>query len=241
MTTSQIIINNKTTDINSYKDICNGAVVGESDSQTLTNKTFLDTSTRFANTSDQTRLFAIDVSIISPLTTRTLIVPNQSGTIALLSDIPTANSYAHASFNANATSSSSTLTDVKYIQGTLANTYLQADWTIAANNSFTYGNATTRYFRVSYMLTPKAISTNQVLTFTCWLNPSATSNPTGSEIAGSKTIEVVNNQLNATQSTSGIFFVQVAQNDVLRFYVQNTGSVASDVTIQDASIRIESI
>lgn len=56
-------------------------------SQTLTNKTFTDNTTTFQDDVDNTKKMQFQLSGISASTTRTLTIPNNSGTIALLSDI----------------------------------------------------------------------------------------------------------------------------------------------------------
>ena len=57
-------------------------VAGLTETQTFTNKTFADPTT-------PSKILALDLSGISASTTRTLTIPNASGTIALTSDIPT--------------------------------------------------------------------------------------------------------------------------------------------------------
>lgn len=48
---------------------------------------FSDANFQVYNASDETKVVKLDVSAVSTATTRTLIVPNQNGTIALLSDL----------------------------------------------------------------------------------------------------------------------------------------------------------
>jgi hypothetical protein len=55
---------------------------------TVSNKTFSDSTTTFADNSDPTKTMKFQLSGISTGTERTLTVPNSNGTIALLSDIP---------------------------------------------------------------------------------------------------------------------------------------------------------
>jgi len=60
----------------------------DGNTQTLTNKRLTDTNCTFADGADLTKQMAFECSGISGGTTRTLTVPNASGTIALTSDIP---------------------------------------------------------------------------------------------------------------------------------------------------------
>ena len=62
-------------------------VVTTTGSQTLTNKTFTDSTTVFQDDGDNTRKMQFQLSGISSGQTRTLTIPNNSGTIALTSDI----------------------------------------------------------------------------------------------------------------------------------------------------------
>jgi hypothetical protein len=90
--------------------------VFQAHTQTLTNKTFTDSTTFFQDDVDNTKRLQFQLSGIATGTTRTLTAPNNSGTIALVSDIGTATlsistgagiTTASASFGANATSNSS--------------------------------------------------------------------------------------------------------------------------------------
>ncbi|WP_297419493.1 LamG-like jellyroll fold domain-containing protein [Clostridium sp.] len=64
-------------------------VVTLNGTQTLNNKTFVDTTTLIENGTDNTKKFILDGSNISTGTTRTLTIPDKNGTIAMISDIPT--------------------------------------------------------------------------------------------------------------------------------------------------------
>jgi hypothetical protein len=64
-----------------------GSVVGTTDSQVLTNKTFADSTTLFQDEADNTKKLAFQLSGITTGTTRTLTAPDASGTIALTSDL----------------------------------------------------------------------------------------------------------------------------------------------------------
>jgi len=66
-------------------------VVTTSGTQVLTNKTLTDSTTLFQDETDNTKKLAFQLSGISASTTRTLTIPNASGTIALTTDIPTVN------------------------------------------------------------------------------------------------------------------------------------------------------
>jgi hypothetical protein len=61
--------------------VVGSAVVGETDTQTLTNKTLLDSTTFFADDSDNTKKLQLQLSSISTSTTRTLTVPDTNTTI----------------------------------------------------------------------------------------------------------------------------------------------------------------
>ncbi|MGE5042205.1 MAG: beta strand repeat-containing protein, partial [Candidatus Levyibacteriota bacterium] len=61
----------------------NDTFVFENQAQTLTNKTFVDTSTTFQNQTDNTKQFIFDLSPITTGTTRTITVPDYDGTICL--------------------------------------------------------------------------------------------------------------------------------------------------------------
>lgn len=58
-----------------------GVVIGDTDTQTMTNKTFTDSTTFFQDDGDNTKKLQFQLSSIGTGTTRTLTVPNASGTI----------------------------------------------------------------------------------------------------------------------------------------------------------------
>jgi hypothetical protein len=62
-------------------------VVTTSGTQTLTNKTLTDSTTTFQDETDNTKKMQLQLSGVTTATTRTLTVPNASGTIALTSDL----------------------------------------------------------------------------------------------------------------------------------------------------------
>ncbi|ANK73726.1 hypothetical protein FA04_14520 [Ensifer adhaerens] len=62
----------------------NLTLVGADTTQTLTNKTFTDNVTKFADNADATKLAQFECSGITTATTRTYTLPDASGTLALL-------------------------------------------------------------------------------------------------------------------------------------------------------------
>lgn len=64
-----------------------GTVVGTSDTQTLTNKKFTDSSCTFVDNGDATKQLAFECSGITAGNTRTVTIPDKSGTMAMTSDI----------------------------------------------------------------------------------------------------------------------------------------------------------
>ena len=65
------------------KGLPTGAFVGDSDSQSLTNKTLQDSTTIIADNSDATKKLQFECSGITTSTTRTMTIPNASGTLVL--------------------------------------------------------------------------------------------------------------------------------------------------------------
>ncbi|HWY78770.1 MAG TPA: hypothetical protein VNW29_00260, partial [Candidatus Sulfotelmatobacter sp.] len=94
-TTNQLVLGTtNTTTINSVASTApvtatipalsgNDTFIFASQSQTLTNKTFVDNSTTFANSLDNTKKFILDASLITTGTTRTISIPDATGTICL--------------------------------------------------------------------------------------------------------------------------------------------------------------
>jgi len=67
------------------KGLPSGTIVGTSDAQNLNNKTLADNSTFFADDGDTSKKMQFECSGITAATTRTLTVPNESGTLVLQS------------------------------------------------------------------------------------------------------------------------------------------------------------
>ncbi|MGR3310669.1 MAG: hypothetical protein ACUZ77_07825 [Candidatus Brocadiales bacterium] len=63
-----------------------GAVVGTTNTQTLTNKTFNDNVTTFQDNTDNTKKMLFQLASITTGNTRTLTIPDASGTISLTTD-----------------------------------------------------------------------------------------------------------------------------------------------------------
>jgi hypothetical protein len=88
------------------------AVATLTGTQTFTNKTFTDSSTLFQDNVDTTKKMAFDVSPVSANTTRTLTVPNVSGTIITTGDTSTVTNTMLAGSIANAKLTNSTISGV---------------------------------------------------------------------------------------------------------------------------------
>lgn len=67
-----------------YLDGVGSQIVGKDDTQTLTNKTLTDSTTFFADNSDATKKMQFQLSGVTTATTRTLTIPDESGTIELV-------------------------------------------------------------------------------------------------------------------------------------------------------------
>ena len=80
--------------------------------QTFTNKTFTDSSTLFQDDADNTKKMAFDVTAVSANTTRTLSVPNVSGTIVTTGDTGSVSNTMLAGSIANAKLTNSTISGV---------------------------------------------------------------------------------------------------------------------------------
>lgn len=66
-----------------------GTVVGTSDTQTLTNKSLQDSTTKFVDNSDSSKVGQFELSGVATATTRTLTWPNANGTIMTLENAET--------------------------------------------------------------------------------------------------------------------------------------------------------
>lgn len=69
--------------------LAGAGLVTPSDTQTLTNKTFTDNSTFFQDNSDNTKKLQFELSGITTATTRTLTIPDESGTVVLTDAVQT--------------------------------------------------------------------------------------------------------------------------------------------------------
>jgi len=129
----------------------NDTFVFEAHTQTLTNKTLTDSTTFFQDDADNTKKLQFQLSGISTGTTRTLTVPNNSGTIALVSDIGTATltitpgsgiSGTAVTFGANATTNG-TITLSHADTSSVSNITAVADTYISGLTFDTYGHVQT--------------------------------------------------------------------------------------------------
>lgn len=82
----EIKISDSSKVIQTYLDGASREIVTNSQSQTISNKTFTDSSTLIANTADQTRKVKFEVGGVSASTTRTLAIPDVNGTIITSAD-----------------------------------------------------------------------------------------------------------------------------------------------------------
>ena len=87
-------------------------VVTTTGTQTLTNKTFTDSSTLFQDDADNSKKMAFDVSAVAAGVTRTLSVPNVSGTIVTTGDTGSVSNTMLAGSIANAKLANSTISGV---------------------------------------------------------------------------------------------------------------------------------
>ena len=126
-------------------------LVFQEHTQTLTNKTLTDSTTFFQDETDNTKKMQLQLSSIATGTTRTLTVPNNSGTLALVSDIGTATltitpgtglSGTAVTFGANATSNGS-ITLSHADTSTIANVVAATDTFVSGISFDTYGHVQT--------------------------------------------------------------------------------------------------
>ena len=129
----------------------NDTFVFETHAQTLTNKTLTDSTTFFQDDADNTKKLQFQLSAIATGTTRTLTAPNNSGTIALVSDIGTATltitpgsgiSGTEVIFGANATTNGS-ITLSHADTSSVANVTPATDTYISGLTFDTYGHVQT--------------------------------------------------------------------------------------------------
>lgn len=109
-----------------------GTIVGTSDTQTLTNKTFTDSTTLFQNVTDNTKKFKWDLSAITTGTTRTFTMPDVNTTIVgtnvsqtLTNKTIDADSNTITNIDNNEIKASAGIDATKIANGTVTNTHYQ--------------------------------------------------------------------------------------------------------------------
>jgi hypothetical protein len=225
------------------------------------NPSFLDSVFELRNAINQTRIVRFTANNLTNGATRTTEMPDRSGVNVIANiDMPISLTtpgsgdlmqyngtnwvniipgIAYANWNDNATSSGGTLNQVNWIQGTFG-TSLSTNFTLTANNTFTYTGSQTANFEISYTATAAVASNDRTIQFTAWKNPSAVTNPVGSYIAGSRSTSILRTSISDTDTVSATTFVSLATNDVVRFYCSNVENNDS-VTVVDFSIKISRI
>lgn len=110
-------------------------VATTSGSQTLTNKTFTDSTTNFQDNTDTSKKMQFELSGITTATTRTLTVPNNSGTIALTSDLSSYAALSGATFTGSVLfpAATTSATSIRVPHGSAPTTPTNGDiWTTTA-------------------------------------------------------------------------------------------------------------
>lgn len=179
--------------------------------QTFTNKTFTDSSTLFQDDVDNTKKMAFDVSPVSANTTRTLSVPNVSGTIVTTGDTGSVTSTMLAGSIANAKLANSTISGVAL--GSNLNS-------LSAGSFLTYTVGTTFNGSAASTLAVNATNANTGSTVVA-------RDASGNFIAGTITAALTGNATSATN-------IRVSATD----FVGNTASAANTVALRDGSSDI---
>jgi hypothetical protein len=86
LASGNVLVGAGTSAVTTTKAAPSGDFVGTSDSQTLTNKSFSDSTTSFIDNSDNTKILQFQISGITTGTTRTLTVPDVTSTISTYAD-----------------------------------------------------------------------------------------------------------------------------------------------------------
>lgn len=85
----------------STKLLPTGDILGTTDTQNISNKTMLDGTTYIANTTDTTKKVKFDTSGITTATTRTLTIPDRTGTIAISPSVATISTAGNITLQSN--------------------------------------------------------------------------------------------------------------------------------------------
>jgi hypothetical protein len=173
--------------------------------QVLTNKTLTDSTTLFQDEADNTKKLAFQLSGITTATTRTLTIPNASGTIALTSDLPTVNNgtltlavsgtglSGSASFTANQSGNSTFTVTSNATSANTVSTIVARD----GSGNFTAGTITAALSGNATTATT-ASATTAAVTF----NNGGTGDASGTTFNGSTARTISYNTIGAPSSSS---------------------------------------
>jgi hypothetical protein len=186
-------------------------VVTTTGTQTLTNKTFTDSSTLFQDDVDNTKKMAFQLSSISTGTTRTLTVPNVSGTIVTTGDTGSVSNTMLAGSIANNKLANSTISGIAL--GSNLNT-------LTAGSFLTWSVGTNYNGSAASTLAVNATSANTG-------NTVVARNASGNFTAGTITAALTGNATTATN-------IRVSTTN----YAGNTASAANTVALRNASSDI---
>ena len=188
---------------------------------------------------DTGRRAILNAGTISASTTRTFTFQDQTGVLALLSDLDRSRTYA--AMEGNVVPSLGILNNVNWIQGALTAVSLK-DFTATANNSFTYTGVDTKFFDVQYSALPLTTSNDRTVKIYCYKNTLATLlNPAiGNRVLGSGSTSISRTAVDDTTGMAGSFGVSLTTNDVLRFYCVNVEN-SDIITVSDFSVCIKRV
>lgn len=126
-------------------------------------------------------------------------------------------------FNDNAVPTAGVQNQVNWVTGTFVTPMAGINFTIGANNSFTYNGTASIGVHCSFMVTAKTTGNKLQCIFTAYKNPTALINPNiAGLISGSRCYVFTQNAIiDDTFSTSGQFCAMLNTGDIIRFYATN--------------------